>query len=137
MADRLNPEKRSWNMAQIKSRNTEPEIKVRRVARHLKIRFQMHRNDLPGSPDIVFPEYRLAVFVHGCFWHRHKRCPMASTPKTRFSFWHQKFLDNTMRDKKVTKQIKKAGWHMGVIWQCQTKTPEMIEARLLKLLGRT
>ncbi len=119
MTDHLSPKMRSWNMSQVKSRNTQPELLVRERAHALGFRFRLHRTDLPGSPDLVFPRYRLALFVHGCFWHRHKGCVLASLP----------------RDKRVARAIRNAGWHVGVIWQCQTSNRAQVERRLLKLIG--
>ncbi len=134
MTDHLTPRMRSWNMSQVKSRNTQPELRVREIAHALGYRFRLHRTDLPGSPDLVFPRYRLALFVHGCFWHRHKRCVLASLPKTRRLFWRKKFAENTERDKRVVKAIRNLGWPVGVIWQCQTSDRTHLERRLMKLM---
>ena len=94
-------DQRSRNMAAIKSKNTKPEIAVRKLLHSLGYRFRLHRKDLPGSPDIVLPKYRTAIFVHGCFWHRHENCKYATTPKTRESFWNKKFEDNKKRDLEI------------------------------------
>ena len=91
MADRLTPEARSRNMAQIRSRDTGPELRVRRAAHALGLRFRLHRRDLPGTPDLVFPGRRIALFVHGCFWHRHTGCRLAYTPKSRIEVGQAKF----------------------------------------------
>jgi DNA mismatch endonuclease (patch repair protein) len=133
MTDHLNPDRRSWNMAQIRSRDTAPEMRVRRIAHGLGYRYRLHCRHLPGTPDLVFPRYRFVLFVHGCFWHRHKGCPLATMPKTRVDFWRRKFLENINRDRQVAAAIRKAGWRRAVIWQCQTKNPEVIEKFLLKL----
>ena len=97
---------RSRNMSAIKSKNTKPEIAVRKLLHSLGYRFRLHRKDLPGSPDIVLPKYKTVIFVHGCFWHRHANCKYASTPKTRKEFWENKFNANKIRDQKKLKEIK-------------------------------
>src|SRR5262245_46292388 len=99
MVDHISPQRRSWLMSRVKGKNTTPEMRVRKAAHGLGLRFRLHRKDLPGKPDIVFPKYRVAVFVHGCFWHRHKSCPKASMPKSNTSFWKHKFDQNVKRDK--------------------------------------
>ena len=112
---------RSKNMAAIKSKNTNPEIKVRKLLHSLGYRFRLHKKELPGSPDIVLKKYKTVVFVHGCFWHRHKECKYASNPKTREEFWNKKFLSNIERDIKVRERIKAAGWKSIVVWECELK----------------
>ena len=97
-------EQRSRNMSAIKSKNTKPEIKVRKVLHSMGYRFRLHSKDLPGSPDIVLPKYKTVIFVHGCFWHRHENCKYASTPKTRKEFWNKKFTENKKRDSKFRKK---------------------------------
>ena len=96
-------EQRSRNMSAIKSKNTKPEIKVRKALHSMGYRFRLHKKDLPGSPDIVLPKYKTVIFVHGCFWHRHQNCKYASNPKTRREFWEKKFKENIERDKKTQK----------------------------------
>ena len=96
-------EQRSRNMSAIKSKNTKPEIAVRKLLHSMGYRFRLHRKDLPGSPDIVLPKYKTVIFVHGCFWHRHENCKYASTPKTRQEFWEAKFRENINRDKIIKK----------------------------------
>ena len=98
MTDIVNAEKRSEIMSRIKGRNTTPELAIRRIAHGLGFRFRLHRKDLPGSPDLVFPRYRTVVFVHGCFWHRHNGCRYAYYPKSRIQFWTKKFEENVARD---------------------------------------
>ncbi len=99
-------EQRSRNMSAIKSKNTKPEIKVRKVLHSMGYRFRLHSKDLPGSPDIVLPKYKTVIFVHGCFWHRHENCKYASTPKTRQEFWNKKFKTNIERDLEIQEKIK-------------------------------
>ena len=112
-------EQRSKNMAAIKSKNTKPEIKVRKVLHSMGYRFRLHSKDLPGSPDIVLPKYKTVIFVHGCFWHRHENCKYASTPKTRQEFWKNKFKVNVKRDLEIQEKIKNIGWKSVVIWECE------------------
>jgi len=112
-------EQRSRNMSAIKSKNTKPEIAVRKLLHSMGYRFRLHRKDLPGSPDIVLPKYKTAIFVHGCFWHRHANCKYASTPKTRKEFWENKFRANVKRDLEIQEKIKIMGWKSVVIWECE------------------
>lgn len=106
-------------MARIGPKNTKPEILVRRALHRLGFRFRLHRRDLPGRPDIVLPKYRTAIFVHGCFWHRHPGCRRTTTPKTREDFWRSKFEANILRDRKATEALENAGWNVMVLWECE------------------
>ena len=126
-------DQRSRNMAAIKSKNTKPEIAVRKMLHALGYRFRLHRKDLPGSPDIVLPKYKTVIFVHGCFWHRHENCKYASTPKTRKEFWETKFKVNVKRDKEIQEKIKNIGWHSVVIWECQIKDEKFLYKLILNL----
>ncbi len=121
--DRLTPERRSWLMSRVTSRNTSAEMRVRRVAHALGLRYRLHRHDLPGTPDLVFPKRGAVVFVHGCFWHRHAGCKKATTPKSRVEFWREKFARNVARDKRTAKELKSLGWTVAVIWECETRDP--------------
>lgn len=129
MVDRLTPERRSWLMSRVGSKHTSPELKVRRMAHSLGLRFRLHRKDLPGKPDLVFPKYRVALFVHGCFWHRHQHCPKASTPKSRVDFWQDKFAANVLRDQRTARMLKEQGWRVLTIWECETKDPNALRTR--------
>lgn len=124
--DRLTPERRSWLMSRVAGKNTTPELRVRRAVHALGLRFRLHRKDLPGKPDLVFPKLRLAVFVHGCFWHRHAGCQKATFPKSRTDFWLRKFTGNQTRDKKAINELESAGWRVAVIWECETKGPDAL-----------
>jgi DNA mismatch endonuclease (patch repair protein) len=128
--DRLTPKRRSWLMSQVKSKDTSPELRVRRRAHALGLRFRLHRKDLPGTPDLIFPQHKVAVFVHGCFWHRHPNCAKASTPKTRPDFWAAKFAANTARDRRSRQLLKASGWQVYTIWECETKSPEQLDMLL-------
>ena len=128
--DKLDPEHRSWNMARVHGKNTGPEMRVRRIAHRLGLRFRLHRPDLPGKPDLVFPRHGVAVFVHGCFWHRHADCSRASIPATRRDFWEAKFEANVARDEKQQAALAGAGWTVLVLWECELKDERKIEERL-------
>jgi len=137
MTDRLTPEHRSWNMGRIRGKNTKPEIIVRSILHRMGYRFRIDRRDLPGRPDLVLPKYHAALFVHGCFWHRHTGCSNASTPKTRQSFWKKKFEENVSRDNKNTQLLKDAGWKVIVVWECEVKKdPHALSRRLDEALGK-
>lgn len=135
MADRLDTQRRSQNMAAIKSRNTEPELIVRKALHRLGYRFRLHRKDLPGSPDIVLPKFKAAIFVHGCFWHRHFGCKYAYTPKSRVDFWEKKFAQNVLRDEKAVHALRGAGWRVLVIWECSTKDKDQVKEAIQNFLA--
>src|SRR5687768_7955655 len=111
MVDRVSPEHRSWNMSRVTGANTKPEKIVRSILHRLGLRFRLHKKDLPGRPDIVLSRHRTVILVHGCFWHRHRGCRMAYTPKSRLQFWEGKFKRNIARDAEVRALLKSAGWH--------------------------
>lgn len=119
MADILSKERRSWNMSRIKSKNTKPEIIVRKLLFSMGYRYRLHIRDLPGTPDIVLPKYRTVIFVNGCFWHRHPNCKYTTMPKSRTDFWSNKFLANIERDKRNYSELKKLGWKIIIIWECE------------------
>jgi len=128
-------EQRSRNMSAIKSKNTKPEIKVRKVLHSMGYRFRLHSKDLPGSPDIVLPKYKTVIFVHGCFWHRHENCKYASTPKTRKEFWNKKFTENKKRDSEIQEKIKILDWRSVVIWECETKNIENLRDKIIDVFN--
>ena len=121
MVDHISPERRSWLMSRVKSKHTNPELAVRQAAHAIGLRFRLHRHDLPGCPDLVFPKHRVAVFVHGCFWHRHPECPKTSMPKSNTQYWEGKFAANVERDRRILDQLSDANWSTHVIWECETK----------------
>ena len=127
-------EQRSRNMSAIKSKNTKPEIAVRKLLHSMGFRFRLHRKDLPGSPDIVLPKYKTVIFVHGCFWHRHENCKYASNPKTRKEFWESKFKANVKRDLEIQEKIKNIGWQSVVIWECEIKNVENFREKLIDFI---
>ena len=133
MADIVDRKRRSELMAGIRSCNTAPELAVRRIAHRMGLRFRLHRTDLPGCPDLVFPKHRLVVFVHGCFWHRHEGCRHASTPKSRTTFWIPKLAANVARDRRQKAALQALGWRVLVIWSCETGDTMTVERRLAAL----
>lgn len=135
MADVLTPEQRHRNMAAIKSKDTKPEMVVRKFAHSLGFRYRLHRKDLPGKPDLVFPRRRKVIFVHGCYWHTHNCKYGKVKPKTNTTFWQTKRESNVNRDKRNQRELKQLGWSVLVIWECQTKNPEILERILLTFLN--
>lgn len=115
---------------------TRPEKIVRRLLHSLGLRFRLHRADLPGTPDIVLPRFRTAIFVHGCFWHRHSDCARATSPKTRVIFWKKKFAANIERDMRKQYELQQQGWTVLIIWECETRTPIALERKLALAFGR-
>jgi DNA mismatch endonuclease (patch repair protein) len=135
--DKLTAARRSENMRRIRSKNMKPEIVVRSAVHRLGYRFRLHAKELPGKPDIVRRRQKQAIFVHGCFWHLHPKagCLDARVPKSNTSYWHNKLERNVERDKQATSLLKKAGWHVLVIWECETKDREKLECKLRKFLS--
>lgn len=119
MVDFLTAAERSERMSRIRSSNTSPELALRRAIHALGLRFRLHRKDLPGKPDIVFPRHKAVVFVHGCFWHRHDGCKVATTPKSNTQFWVDKFDRNVARDAASQDLLQAAGWKVIVVWECE------------------
>ena len=136
MTDIFDPEKRSEVMSRIRGRDTKPEMIVRRIAHGLGFRFRLHRRDLPGSPDLVFPKHRAVIMVHGCFWHRHPGCRYATSPKTRVRFWEEKFEGNVVRDRRNEDALDELGWRVLVIWECETRDREAVAERIVGVSGR-
>ncbi|MCC7411784.1 MAG: DNA mismatch endonuclease Vsr [Gammaproteobacteria bacterium] len=128
--DRLTREHRSWNMSRIRGRDTQPELVVRSVLHRLGFRFRVHEQELPGCPDVVLPRHRVVVFVHGCFWHRHRGCRFAYTPKSNGAFWSDKFEQNVGRDSRNRKELRRLGWRVVVIWECQAADRTALTQRL-------
>ncbi len=124
--DVVTPERRSAMMSKIRGRNTRPELRVRKTAHRLGLRFRLHRRDLPGTPDLVFPARRKAVFVHGCFWHSHAGCRYAYKPKSNVAFWKDKLQKNLDRDVRTARELKALGWDVIVIWECETKDDDRL-----------
>ena len=121
MVSHTDKETRSAIMSKVRSKDTKPEIEVRKALHRAGFRFRLHRSDLPGKPDLVFPRFRLALFVHGCFWHRHG-CKRTTMPVTNKEFWSKKFCRTVERDQRTPKELKEFGWATTVIWECQLET---------------
>ncbi len=135
MTDVHTPKQRSFNMSRIRNRNTRPEMIVRSLAHRLGYRFRLHRKDLPGKPDLVFPSRRKVVFVHGCFFHMHDCRYGQVTPKQNAEFWLKKRLSNVERDRRNRAELELQGWRVLEVWECQTKTPQLVEDALRHFLG--
>ena len=133
--DVFSPEKRSQVMSRIRSKDTKPEKIIRSILHKLGFRFRINRKDLPGKPDIVLPKYRTVIFVHGCFWHQHEGCKIASKPKSSSEYWKVKFTKNIERDKKNQEKLKLMGYRVIIIWECEAKviqkSPEILKSMLL------
>lgn len=121
MTDVHSKETRSYNMSQIKGKDTKPEVLVRKYLFSRGLRFRKNDKRYPGHPDIVLPKYRTIVFVHGCFWHFHEGCKYAVMPSTNTDFWKEKLMNNKARDQKIQRELEDAGWKVIVVWECQLK----------------
>ena len=122
-------------MRRVRGKNTRPEMVVRRLAHRLGYRFRLHRRDLPGSPDLVFPGRRAVIFVHGCFWHQHD-CPRgARRPSSNVGYWHPKLARNVERDREVRQGLENEGWRVLVLWECEMRDSEQLSRRLAGFLA--
>jgi len=121
-------------MSRVRGKDTKPEKSVRQAAHALGLRFRLHRADLPGRPDLVLAKHRLAIFVHGCFWHRHHGCSKATMPKTQAAFWADKFEANVNRDRVAQEKLTAAGWRVAIIWECETRDRAALEGTLAGLV---
>ncbi len=128
--DIVSRNRRSSMMAGIRSKNTLPEKLIRSELHRLGFRFRLHSRKLPGKPDIVLPKYRTVILINGCFWHRHQNCKYAYMPKSRVRFWKRKFSENVRRDLYVRQSLKKLGWRVLTVWECQTTKPAGIAQRI-------
>ncbi len=136
MADVHSREQRSRNMAAIRSKDTKPEMIVRSITHRLGYRFRLHRRHLPGAPDLVFPKLRRIINVHGCYWHMHTCRWGRVTPKTNAQFWQAKRTGNVERDKRNLAQLRSDGWKVLTVWECETKEPDRVAAKVAKFLGK-
>lgn len=135
LTDILTKSDRSILMSRIKSKDTNPEIVVRKILTRLGYRYRIHRKDIPGTPDIAFIGLKKVIFIHGCFWHRHVGCKYAYVPKSNVARWNKKFKENIDRDNKVLEELKDKGWNYLIIWECQLKNNENIPEMLKTFLG--
>lgn len=134
MVDRISPEARSRNMSKIRNADTGPEMAVRRMIHSMGHRYCLHRRDLPGCPDLIFPSKRKIIFVHGCFWHRHPDCKYAYRPKSRTEFWMNKLESNRLRDERNLEELGKTGWECLVIWECEITDTESLREKISAFL---
>ena len=128
--DNVSPAERSRQMSLIRSKNTRPERVVRRLLHLAGFRYRLHRPDLPGKPDLVFPARRKVIFVNGCFWHMHPGCAAAHIPRTRAAYWKPKLRLNRRRDLKNIRNLERQGWEAAVVWECEIEEPAQLERRL-------
>lgn len=133
--DPLTKKQRSQQMSLVRSKDTSPELRVRHALSTLGYRYRLHARNIPGKPDIVFKRLRKLIFVHGCFWHRHRGCQRTRTPKSRIGFWTRKFAENVTRDRSTRKKLLRQGWRVLVIWECITEKPKDLQEKLLSFLG--
>ncbi len=133
--DRLSKTQRSENMRRIRSRDTHPEMVVRRTAHRLGYRFRLHVKNLPGTPDIVFASKRRVIFVHGCFWHQHSKCREGRLPGSRLEYWVPKLARNVARDKEHVASLRRLGWKILTLWECQVTNEDSLERMLMKFLS--
>lgn len=136
MADILSPEARSEQMRRIRAQDTAPEMRVRRLVHRLGYRYRLHRRDLPGRPDLAFPSRKKVIFVHGCFWHRHPGCSRTRTPKSRVSYWEEKFRSNVARDVRKQAELRTLGWDFLIVWECETHNLEEVARRVVDFLDK-
>lgn len=134
MVEKIDQETRSGIMRQVRDNNTKPEKAVRSLLHALGFRFWLHNSALPGKPDICLPKLKTAIFVHGCFWHRHKGCKRATTPVSNTPYWSKKFERNVARDAENARQLKKEGWKVVTVWECELKNSQKLSRRLAALL---
>jgi len=132
--DKVSPEKRSWTMAKVKDRDTRPEKIVRSLLHGMGYRFRIHLANLPGKPDIVLPKRKIAVFVHGCFWHRHPGCKRATVPASNAEYWNPKFARTVGRDARSQQLLESGGWRVLAIWECELKDLAALRTRTRNFL---
>lgn len=132
--DNVSPRRRSEIMACVRAKNTAPEMRVRRLVFSMGYRYRLHDHSLPGSPDLVFRGARKVIFVHGCFWHRHARCALARMPKSRLEFWRPKLEANRKRDRKNVARLRRTGWRVMVVWECDLAKPAPLSDQIRRFL---
>ncbi len=134
MTDTLSPNERSKRMSLIRGKDSSPELKLRRLVHGMGFRYRLHVKDLPGKPDLVFPSRRAVIFMHGCFWHRHPGCKLARMPKSKLDFWRPKLEGNRERDLRNQEMLKKLGWHVLIIWECEMENIEKVYNKVREFL---
>lgn len=134
--DTFSSHERSAIMRRVHGKDTVPEIQVRSILHRLGFRYALHKKDLPGAPDIVLTRHRTVVFVNGCFWHRHRGCKRASTPASRQDYWLPKFERTIARDKSAKRLLRKLGWRVIIVWECELRDPDRLRERLRRISTR-
>jgi DNA mismatch endonuclease, patch repair protein len=134
--DTLSPAERSKRMSLVRSKDTGPEMVVRRLVHSLGFRYRLHDRKLPGGPDLVFRSRQRVIFIHGCFWHQHSCAGGDRIPKSRLNFWRTKLRGNVARDRRAVAKLRRAGWRVLVIWECQLREQERLTRRIVAFLGR-
>jgi DNA mismatch endonuclease (patch repair protein) len=134
--DSVSPSRRSQIMSRIRSSDTRPEMQIRRLLHGLGYRYVLHRRDLPGVPDLVFPSRRKIIFIQGCFWHQHRGCIDGRIPKSRVSYWRPKLQRNVERDRLNVSRLRRAGWKVMLVWECKAVKTETVCNRLTRFLGK-
>ena len=135
MTDIFSEEQRSYVMSRVSSKDTKPEKIVRSFLHRSGFRFRLHASNLPGKPDLVLAKYKTVIFVHGCFWHRHKDCKKATVPQSRKEFWEEKFKRNVIRDKENCKALNSEGWKILLVWECELTNAQKRFQRLANLVS--
>jgi DNA mismatch endonuclease, patch repair protein len=136
LVDIFSKEKRSWVMSRIRGRDTQPEMVVRSLLHRLGFRFRVHVSSLPGKPDIALPRFKTVIFVHGCFWHHHANCRNANYPDTRAKFWRDKIDGTVARDQQKQRQLRRLGWRVFTVWECQLSNPDAVANRFMRLIRK-
>jgi DNA mismatch endonuclease, patch repair protein len=134
MPDNMSPTQRSERMSRVKNKDSKAEMRVRSLVHRMGLRYRLHNKNLPGKPDIVLVRHKKVILIHGCFWHQHGVCRPLSVPEHNSDFWRKKFADNVERDKWNVRKLKELGWKVLVVWECETKNPETLEAKLRRFL---
>jgi DNA mismatch endonuclease (patch repair protein) len=133
--DTLSKAERSELMSRVRGKDSTPELALRRLIHGMGFRYRLHRRDLPGNPDMVFPARDAVIFMHGCFWHRHVNCGRARMPKSRVTFWTEKLEGNRLRDRRNRRKLRALGWRVLVVWECQLNNPEKVSTLVCKFLN--
>ncbi|HEV3386146.1 MAG TPA: DNA mismatch endonuclease Vsr [Gemmata sp.] len=136
MADTMTPTERSERMSRVKNKNSKAELNVRSLVHLLGFRYRLHNPKLPGKPDIVLTRHRKIILIHGCYWHQHGVCRPLAIPQNNTEFWRSKFADNVERDKRNLRDLKKLGWKVLVVWECQTGDYRILERKLRRFLRK-
>lgn len=136
MADIFSKSKRSEIMSRVRSENTKPELIVRSFLHRIGFRFRLHVRELPGNPDIVLPRHKKVIFVHGCFWHRHKGCKKTTTPKSHKAFWENKFEYNVNRDARNRSRLRRLGWKVLIVWECELRDESKMSEKIVKFMSQ-